>query len=105
MAHCPTGTPEKIVTRPADDNVRAFVQNISKLRSITACTIMEPPAKVQSLHIFDTEVAPRATPRTNLEALIGLSTGREVPVVIEDAGTLVGAITKDRLLLAIREGR
>ena len=100
-----TGTPEEIVTRPADDYVRAFVQNISKLGLITARTIMEPLAKVQAALGFDTAVAPRATPGTNLDALIGLATGSDVPVVIDDAGTLVGAITKDRLLLAIREGR
>ena len=100
-----TGTPEEIVTRPADDYVRDFVQNISKLGLITAHTIMEPLAKVQADRGFDIAAAPHATPGTGLDALIGLATGSEVPIVIDDAGTLVGAITKDRLLLAIREGR
>ena len=100
-----TGTPEEIVTRPVDDYVRAFVQNISKLGLISAHTIMEPLAKVQALRAFDIAVAPHASPGANLDTLIGLATGGDVPVVIDDAGTLVGAITKDRLLLAIREGR
>ncbi len=100
-----TGTPEEIVTRPADDYVRDFVQNISKLGLITAHTIMEPLAKVQADRGFDIAAAPHATPGTGLDALIGLATGSDVPIVIDDAGTLVGAITKDRLLLAIREGR
>jgi glycine betaine/proline transport system ATP-binding protein len=43
-----TGTPEDIVTKPADDYVRAFVQNISKLGLITARTIMDPLASVQA---------------------------------------------------------
>ncbi len=99
------GTPEEIVTRPADDYVRAFVQNISKLGLITARTIMEPLSKVQAGHAFDTASAPHATPGANLDALIGLGAGSDMPVVIEDGGMLVGAVTKDRLLLAIREGR
>ena len=100
-----TGTPEEIVTRPADDYVQAFVQNISKLGLITAHTIMEPLASVQATFVFDTASAPQASPAANLDALIGLVAGRDVPVVINDGGTIVGAVTKDRLLLAIREGR
>ncbi len=100
-----TGTPEEIVTKPADDYVRAFVQNISKLGLITAHTIMEPLAAVLAVRHFDTASAPHATSGANLDALIGLVAGTDVPVVIEDGGVLVGAVTKDRLLLAIREGR
>ena len=100
-----TGTPEEIVTRPVDDYVRDFVQNISKLGLITAHTIMESIEKVQALRAFDIALAPRARTDANLDALIGLVTGSDVPVVIDDGGTLVGAVTKDRLLLAIKEGR
>ena len=100
-----TGTPEEILTRPADDYVRAFVQNISKLGLITARTIMEPLAMVQAARPFDTASAPRGFAAANLDELIGLVAGTDVPVVIVDGGTLVGAVTKDRLLLAIREAR
>lgn len=97
-----TGTPEEIVTRPADDYVREFVQNISKLGLITAHSVMEPLA---ALPPFDVAAAPQAPTTANLDALIGLSTGSALPVVIHDGGQPVGAVTKDRLLLAIREGR
>jgi glycine betaine/proline transport system ATP-binding protein len=97
-----TGTPEDIVTRPADDYVRAFVQNISKLGLITAQTVMEP---LNALPAFDTARAPQALITANLDALIGLSTGSALPVVIHDGSQPVGAVTKDRLLTAIREGR
>ena len=100
-----TGTPEEIVTRPADDYVRAFVQNIPKLGLITARSIMEPLAKVQAARPFDIASAPRGLAATNLDELIGLVAGSAVPVVIDDGGKPVGAVTKDRLLLAIREGR
>ena len=99
-----TGTPQDIVTRPADGYVRAFVQNIPKLGLITAGTIMEPLAKVQAGLPFDIASAPRGVAATTLGELIGLVAGSNLPVVIEDGGTLVGAVTKDRLLLAIREG-
>ena len=36
------GTPEDIVTNPADDYVRDFVEGISKLKLVFAHTIMEP---------------------------------------------------------------
>jgi glycine betaine/proline transport system ATP-binding protein len=97
-----TGTPEEIVTKPADDYVREFVQNISKLGLITAHSVMEPLA---ALPPFDAASAPQAQVTANLDALIGLSTGSALPVVIHDGGQPVGAVTKDRLLLAIREGR
>jgi glycine betaine/proline transport system ATP-binding protein len=97
-----TGTPEEIVTRPADDYVKAFVQNISKLGLITAQTVMEPLA---SLAPFDAANAPQAPVTANLDALIGLSTGSALPVVIHDGEQAVGVVTKDRLLLAIKEGR
>ena len=100
-----TGTPEDIVTKPADDYVRAFVQNISKLGLITARTIMDPLASVQATRAFDATSAPRATPGANLETLIGLVAGQDLPVVIDDGASVVGAVTKDRLLLAIREER
>ena len=77
-----TGTPEDMMTGPADKYVRAFVQNISKLGLITARTIMEPLAMVQAVRAFDAASAPRATPGANLDALIGLVAGTSLPVVM-----------------------
>ncbi len=100
-----TGTPEDIVTRPADDYVRAFVKNIPKLGLITARSIMEPLAKVEVAWPFEIATARRCAAEAKLDELIGLVAGSDVPVVIDDGGVAVGAVTKDRLLLAIREGR
>ncbi len=41
------GTPEEIVTRPADDYVAEFVAGISKLDLVTAARIMQPLAQYQ----------------------------------------------------------
>ena len=100
-----TGTPEQIVTQPADDYVREFVQNISKLGLIFARTVMEPLAKVLALRSFDVATAPKATPDTSLDELIDIAAGAQQPVVIEADGVMIGAITKERLLIAIKEGK
>jgi glycine betaine/proline transport system ATP-binding protein len=97
-----TGTPEEIVTRPADDYVRDFVQNISKLGLVTAARIMVGPGSVQP---FDLAAAPSAGPDVKLDALIDLMVGADLPVVIRQDNTVVGVVTKDRLLQSIKEGR
>lgn len=97
-----TGTPEEIVTQPADEYVRAFVQNISKLDLITAARIMEPLTAAQGI---DMATAKRANVSQSLDALIDIVTGTDQPVVIQDGDKVVGFVSKNRLLLAIKEGK
>lgn len=66
---------------------------------------MEPLAKVQALRLFDVAAAPRARRDTSLKDLIDIAAGADHPVVIDQDGVAVGAITKDRLLIAIREAK
>src|SRR5690606_1853253 len=40
------GTPEEILTEPANDYVRAFVKNVDRTRAITASTIMHRPPTI-----------------------------------------------------------
>lgn len=40
------GTPEEILTKPADDYVKAFVQNVDRTKVITASSIMRKPITV-----------------------------------------------------------
>jgi len=94
------GTPEDIVTNPADDYVREFVQGISKLKLIKAGSIMEPLEK----NIGDLTGAPRADVSVNLDHLIDLAARSEHPVVITDDAKDVGFVTKQRLLLGIQGG-
>ncbi len=95
------GTPEQIVTVPADDYVREFVQGISKLKLVKAHTIMEPLGSFAG----DLSGAPRADESTDLDHLIDLSIDSEAPVVITDSGTDVGVVTKAVLLRGIQGGR
>lgn len=100
------GTPEDIVTKPADDYVRDFVEGISKLKLVFAHSIMEDLGKYRHLHNDSLEGAPRALHSTNLDALIDISTGTHHPiVVINDDGRDIGVITKEILLKGIQGGK
>ncbi|MGR3504004.1 quaternary amine ABC transporter ATP-binding protein [Pseudaestuariivita sp.] len=94
------GTPEEIVTAPADDYVREFVQGISRLKLVKAHTIMEPlnGAGVP-------EGAPRVSGESDLDALIDVSVQTEGPLVVEEGGVPVGVISKTVLLRGIQGGR
>lgn len=93
------GTPEEIVTFPADDYVSDFVQNISKVKLLSAHSVMEDISGWDGGGLRD---APRAPEDTRLDRLIDIAVGAQAPVVITDSGREVGVVTKDRLLLKLR---
>ncbi|MBO9447264.1 glycine betaine/L-proline ABC transporter ATP-binding protein [Ruegeria sp. R14_0] len=95
------GTPEDIVMNPADDYVREFVQGISKLKLVKAHSIMEPLDSYSG----PTEGAPRADEGADLDQLIDLAVNTDLPVIITDAGSDVGVVTKPRLLRGIQGGK
>lgn len=94
------GTPEEIVTSPADDYVREFVQGISRLKLVKAHTIMEPlnGAGVP-------EGAPRVDGERDLDSLIDISVQSDGPLIVEEGGMPVGVISKTVLLRGIQGGR
>jgi glycine betaine/proline transport system ATP-binding protein len=96
------GTPEQIVTNPADDYVREFVQGISRLKLVRAHTIMEPLANYSGPPLNG---APRADGEADLDTLIDLSVAADAPVVITEQGTEVGIVTKSTLLRGIQGGK
>ncbi|AUR09297.1 putative glycine betaine transport ATP-binding protein [Phaeobacter inhibens] len=100
------GTPEEIVTEPADDYVRDFVEGISKLKLVFAHSIMVPLAEYQAKDWEDLAVSPRAAHSTDLDTLIDISTATEQPIVItSDDGMDVGVIDKPTLLKGIQGGK
>jgi glycine betaine/proline transport system ATP-binding protein len=102
------GPPAEILLRPADDYVRDFVKDISRLGLITAAAVMEPSdapsppgAAAEPAH-DGTDCAPD----DGLDRLIELMVGREAPLVVRaEDGRALGAVTKDGLLRAIRDGK
>ncbi|MGC6474338.1 MAG: quaternary amine ABC transporter ATP-binding protein [Candidatus Puniceispirillaceae bacterium] len=96
------GTAEDIVTEPADEYVADFVAGISRLKLVTASKIMVDPKKHTSKFGAIPKGAPEAAPEDDLDTIIGLSTGTELPVVIKSENKAVGVITKDTLLQGLQ---
>jgi len=96
------GTPEDIVTNPADDYVARFVKGISRLKLVTARSIMEPISTwVQRNGDVDPDWI-RASAATDLDGLVDLATDTDGNIVIELEGSVVGVITKRGLLRGIQ---
>ena len=100
------GTPEDIVTKPADDYVKDFVEGISKLKLVFAHSIMENIDEYKASHGEDLSVAPRAHHGTDLDSLIDITITTDHPTVIQDdEGRDVGVINKATLLKGIQGGK
>ena len=98
------GTAEDIVTAPADDYVADFVAGISRLKLVSAAKIMmdidEHTAQFGKLP----KDCPSAHPEDDLDTLIGLSTGTDMPVIIKADDKAVGVVSKDTLLRGLQGG-
>ena len=100
------GTPEEIVTQPADEYVRDFVEGISKLKLVFANSIMVDLEAHEPTSGEDLSQSPRADHGVDLDQLIDIATTTDQPIVItDDAGADVGIITKSTLLQGIQGGK
>ncbi|MEP2472752.1 MAG: ATP-binding cassette domain-containing protein, partial [Paracoccaceae bacterium] len=100
------GTPEEIVTQPADDYVRDFVEGISKLKLVFAHSVMIDIADYVPSPGEDLSQSPRAHHGTDLDKLIDISTTTEFAVVItDDQGADIGVVDKSSLLCGIKGGK
>ena len=100
------GTPEEIVTQPADDYVRDFVEGISKLKLVFAHSIMVPIDKFKPDRGQKLDKAPRASHAASLDELIDISATTTQPIVIQDEnGTDIGVVDKTTLLKGIQGGK
>lgn len=100
------GTAEDIVTAPADDYVADFVAGISRLKLVSASKIMVSPDAHAATHgpIDPGKSYPVASPEDDLDSLVGLSTGADLPVLIKHDDAVVGIVTKDTLLKGLQGG-
>ena len=98
-----TGTPEQIVTEPADDYVADFVAGISKLDLVTAARVMQPFAQFRQMN-GETDIAswPIARPEDKLNALVDLAIGTDHPILVQADGNNIGVVTKRALLRGIQ---
>ena len=94
------GTPEDIVTKPADDYVADFVKGISRLKLVFAHTVMKPLEQYEQTSgaIPSVDACPTADPEADLDTLVNLAVDHDNPILIMDDGRAVGVVTKDALL-------
>ena len=100
------GTPEDIVTKPADDYVRDFVEGISRLKLVFAHTIMVPLDDHQPEPGEDLAESPRVPHGTDLDHLIDVATTTRHPIIVQsDDGKDIGVISRATLLKGIQGGK
>ena len=97
------GTPEEIITQPADDYVADFVSGISRLKLIYAHTAMEPVQIYQAANPNQNlDELPVSHPDLDLDGLLDILIENDSDIrIVEDNGT-VGVVTKRNLLRAIQ---
>ena len=81
------GTPEEILTDPANDYVERFVQDVDRARVLTAASVMDPARAVVSA-----SAGPRAASRTmrdlQTSAAFVVGPGRRLLGVVRDRGVM-----------------
>ena len=98
------GTPEDIVTKPADDYVADFVSGISRLHLVSAHTVMYPIDFYRSYRPDEniehlTTIKPDIDLDQLAEKMIDNLEGR---LAVEEDGKIIGVVTRRSLLNGIR---
>jgi len=98
------GTAEEIVMHPADDYVAEFVAGISRLKVVRAHAVMQPIDAYTAANGALPTDAPKVAEDESLSTLIHLAIDKEAPIVVQDAGTDVGVVTRSDILKTVIEG-
>ena len=98
------GTPEQIITQPADDYVADFVQGISRLNLVYAGTVMQPIDDYRAAGGDDLDGCPTANEEADLDHLIDIAVDSDKPtvVIVDKDGKQIGVVTRRTLLRAIQ---
>ncbi|MBB5538728.1 glycine betaine/proline transport system ATP-binding protein [Rhizobium giardinii] len=100
------GTAAQIVSNPADDYVADFVSGISRLQFLKAAHVMEPLDEGTTPTTINRERALVFNYNSTLDELVNVAARGQDTIFIEDeAGMIVGRVTKQNLLSAIKEHR
>ena len=99
------GTPEEIVSKPADEYVEKFVAGISRLKLVSARSIMVPIKEFCTTQDAPPTDAPRAPEDADLDHLIDIAVDYDGPVVVTNPeGHEVGVVDRQHLLRGIQGG-
>ena len=98
------GTPEEIITAPADDYVTDFVAGISRLKVVRAKTLMQPVAEAESQYGPLSDDLPKIDEDENLTRIIRLMIEVERPILVRQDGRTSGVITPRNVFRTVIEG-
>ncbi|NEC53450.1 betaine/proline/choline family ABC transporter ATP-binding protein, partial [Actinospica acidiphila] len=87
------GTPEEIVGTPADDYVRAFVQDVPREQVLTVRTAMRPASPAER-----TATGPTVTPDTTVSQAITTVSREGAPARVLDGDDCLGVVDAETLL-------
>jgi glycine betaine/proline transport system ATP-binding protein len=87
------GTPQEVVTEPADDYVRNFVRDIPRSHVVPVDAVMSPPNEANGAVSGDVPAG------TKVRDVVALLAGSDLPVAVVDAGgTRLGVVTRSDAL-------
>ena len=98
------GTAEDIVMHPADDYVADFVAGISRLKVVRAHAVMQTMDQFTARYGPLPEDLRRVAENEPLSTLIQMAIDDDAPILVEDAGSDVGVITRGDILHTVIEG-
>ncbi|MDA2805835.1 quaternary amine ABC transporter ATP-binding protein [Nocardiopsis suaedae] len=93
------GTAEEVVGDPADDYVRDFVSDVSRIEVLTLRSLMRPARDGEPLD------GPEAAPTTLAGEAVAVAAGASAPVRVTEDGRLLGVVGREDLLRVIAEDR
>jgi len=96
------GTPEDIVTDPADSYVAEFVSGISRLNLVTARKIMKPRECLARLTDKQFAALPRVQTSDKLSAVLKVAAEADELIAVYEGGEAAGVITRRALFEGIQ---
>ncbi len=96
------GTPEDIVTNPADDYVADFVASISRLKFVHAASLMQNPDTYIAEYGPLPQNAPKVSANADLNTLIDTAIEWPGAIIVEDAGKTLGVIDRVDIMRGIQ---
>jgi glycine betaine/proline transport system ATP-binding protein len=94
------GTPEEVVSAPADDYVADFIRDVPRAHVLTARTIMAP-APAGDGREYGGDVA--AT--TVVQELLPMVVNTDLPLRVVDGSQMVGVVDRTAVMTALLEDR
>jgi len=91
------GTPTEILTEPADEYVRSFVQNVDRTRVIPTRTVMREPTEDET--DADASSWPSISPHAPIAELLPLVLEADGPIAVRDSdGGLQGVVSRSAVM-------